>query len=111
MGIEIGIDVQRLAAAVIESGMGEVEICRHAGVAHQTFAKMLKGQMVRFPCVGRICKTLSITPAEIIREIQPNETLQAQRQSVLVSEAGRPSDKPKDNPQGSRIAIIGRVPG
>jgi DNA-binding Xre family transcriptional regulator len=73
----IGINAQRLTATVIESGMGEVEISARAGVAHQTFAKMLKGQMVRFPSVGRVCKVLAITPAEIVKEI-PDENLQAQ---------------------------------
>ena len=67
--VMIGIDAQRLAAAVIESGMGEVQICARAGVAHQTFAKMLKGQMVRFPSIGRICNILNLRPAEILREV------------------------------------------
>lgn len=72
----IGIDARRLTAAVIDSGMGEVEICARAGVAHQTFSKMLKGKMVRFPSVGRICKVLAVSPTEIVREV-PDETVQA----------------------------------
>ena len=39
----IGIDAARLIAAVVESGMGEVELCVTAGVGHQTFAKMARG--------------------------------------------------------------------
>ncbi|MGH7794105.1 MAG: helix-turn-helix domain-containing protein [Candidatus Binatia bacterium] len=74
----IGINAQRLAAAVIESGMGEVEICTRAGVAHQTFAKMLRGKMVRFPSVGRICKVLSVNPAEIVKEVCADEAIQAE---------------------------------
>jgi len=72
----IGIDAARLAAAAIESGMGEVQICLQARVAHQTFRKMLKGQMVRFPSVGRVCKVLAVSPAEIIKEIC-DEVIQA----------------------------------
>src|SRR5690242_20667946 len=106
----IGIDAQRLTAAVIESGMGEVQICARAGVAHQTFAKMLKGQMVRFPSVGRICNTLNLRPAEIIREVQENENLQAEGQSVLASPAGEPAHKPAHDSQGLRDGTARRVP-
>jgi DNA-binding Xre family transcriptional regulator len=106
----IGIDAQRLAAAIIESGMGEVEICARAGVAHQTFSKMLKGQMVRFPSVGRICKILELKPVEIIREVA-DETLQAKGEPELVPSPRRPADKPKNHPQGARLATLGRAPG
>ena len=80
----IGIDAAKLAAAVINSGMGEGEICARAGIAHQTFSKMLMGKMVRFPSVGRVCKILDLQPAEIIKELSVgsgnnrNETIQAQ---------------------------------
>lgn len=75
---DIGIDRQKLTAALIDSGMAETELCARAGVAHQTFAKMLKGQMVRYPSVSRICKTLGVSPAEILREVESDETLPAQ---------------------------------
>src|SRR5262249_16157074 len=104
------INAQRLATAVIDSQMGEVQICAKAGVAHQTFAKMLKGQMVRFPSIGRICKILDVSPAEIIREV-PDETLQAQEQPLLVSPPRGNAHKPQDNPQGRSIATVRRIPG
>lgn len=102
------INAQRLATAVIDSQMGEVEICVKAGVAHQTFAKMLKGQIVRFPSIGRICKVLNVAPAEIIREV-PDETLQAQGQSVLVPPSGGNAHKLKDDPQGPSLAAVRRT--
>src|SRR5215470_15731577 len=105
MGIEIGIDVQRLAAAVIESGMGEVQICARAGVAHQTFAKMLKGQMVRFPSIGRICNILNLRPAEILREVPQHENLQAQGQSVLASSAWESANQPAHESQSAGNGI------
>ena len=64
----VKIDAARLIAAVIQSGMGEVELCVKAGVGHQTFAKMARGEMVRYPSVGKICTVLNLAPAEIIRE-------------------------------------------
>src|SRR2546427_11411384 len=103
------INAHRLAVAVTESGMTEVEICSRAGVAHQTFAKMLKGQMVRFPCIGRICKVLEVCPAEIIREVA-DEALQARGESVLVPEAGRDAHQPKNDSQGPRVTALRRVP-
>jgi DNA-binding Xre family transcriptional regulator len=102
------INAQRLATAVIESQMGEVEICVKAGVAHQTFAKMLRGQMVRFPSIGRICKVLAVSPAEIIREV-PDETLQAQGESLLLHPERGSTDNPKDKTQRLRFAAPGRV--
>jgi len=73
------INSARLAAALIEAGFGEVELCVKAGVGHQTFAKMMRGKMVRFPSISRICKALDLSPAEIVKEV-PDETIQAQGQ-------------------------------
>ena len=66
----IAIDAIRLAAALIDAGLGQVEICTKAGVGHQTLAKMLKGEgeMVRISSVSRICKVLDVPAAQIIRE-------------------------------------------
>jgi DNA-binding Xre family transcriptional regulator len=75
---DIGIDRQKLTAALIDSGLAETELCARAGVAHQTVRKMLKGQMVRFPSVSRICKTLGVNPAEILKEVEGDETIPAQ---------------------------------
>jgi DNA-binding Xre family transcriptional regulator len=106
----IKIDGARLIAAVIESGMGEVQLCATAGVGHQTFAKMARGQMVRFPSIAKVCKVLNLAPAEIIKEIS-DEALQTQGQPELVSETGGHADEPKDNAQSPRLAVVGRVPG
>src|SRR5690349_21108629 len=106
----VGIDVERLVAAVIESGMGEVQICTLAGVGHQTLAKMLNGQMVRFPSVGRICKTLSITPAEIIKEIKSDEAVQTEGKSILASPTGKSAHKPPHDTKGLRDGTARRVP-
>jgi DNA-binding Xre family transcriptional regulator len=105
----IGIDAVRLIAAVVESGMGEVQLCVTAGVGHQTFAKMVRGQMVRYPSIAEICKVLDLKPAEIIREI-PNETLQAAGHSELVFQGRREPGKPEDNAQSVRLAAAGRAP-
>src|SRR5262245_8983051 len=104
----ISINPQRLAAAVIESGLGEVEICVQARVAHQTFRKMLEGQMVRFPSVGRVCKVLAVRPAEILREVA-SEDLQAGQ--VLVSEERSGPAEPQDGPQRARVTAIRGVRG
>lgn len=73
----IVIDSVRLAAALIDAGLGQVEICIKAGVGHQTLAKMLKGEMVRVSSVSRICKALDVPAVQIIREVA-NENIQAQ---------------------------------
>ena len=73
----IVIDSVRLAAALIDAGLGQVEICIKAGVGHQTLAKMLKGEMVRVSSVSRICKALDVPAVQIIREVA-SENLQAQ---------------------------------
>ena len=73
----IVINAARLIAAVVESGMGAVELCARAGVAHQTFAKMAKGQMVRYTAISKLCRVLDLPPAEIIKEVA-DETLQTQ---------------------------------
>src|SRR5262245_52101122 len=106
----IAINAQRLVAAVIESGRTEVDICAAAQVAHQTFRKMLKGKMVRFPTVGRICTALDLKPAEIIREVS-DEAVQAQGQPLLVHPERKRSQKPKHNEKGIRAATVGRVSG
>jgi DNA-binding Xre family transcriptional regulator len=103
------INSARLAAALIEAGLGEVELCVKAGVGHQTFAKMMKGKMVRFPSVSRICKALDLSPAEIVKEI-PNETNQTQGQQELVSETRRHADKSQNDSQAVRLAVAGRIP-
>ena len=64
----IVIDAIRLAAALIDAGLGQVEICTKAGIGHQTLAKMLKGEMVRISSVSRICKVLDVPATQIIRE-------------------------------------------
>ena len=106
----IVINAERLVAAVIESGMGEVELCVKAGVGHQTFAKMMRGRMVRFSSVGRVCKVLDVSPAEIIREV-PDETVPTQRQQELVPETGKQASQSEDHPQAVRLAVVGRTPG
>jgi DNA-binding Xre family transcriptional regulator len=73
----IVIDSVRLAAALIDAGLGQVEICIKAGVGHQTLAKMLKGEMVRVSSVSRICKVLDVPAAQIIREVA-DENIQTQ---------------------------------
>lgn len=68
-----------LIAAAIASGMTEREICALSKVAHQTFKKMKKGNMIQFPCIGRICETLDIQPAEILDDVDedlPEKRLQ-----------------------------------
>src|SRR5215831_19114188 len=80
----IVINAARLVQSLIESGMGEAELCIKAGVAHQTFAKMKKGIMVRFDAVGRICRALYLSAAAIIKEVS-DETLQEKRSQDLVS--------------------------
>src|SRR5262245_61437765 len=104
----IGIDAQKLVAAVIDSGLGEVDICLKAGVGHQTLRKMLGGQMVRFPSIGRICKVLSLNPVEILREVH-GEALQAKAESVLVPSQGRSADKPQGEAQRRRATTLRRV--
>ena len=64
----IVINSVTLAAAIIDAGLGQVEICTKAGVGHQTLAKMLKGEMVRISFVSRIGKVLDVPAAQIIRE-------------------------------------------
>ena len=105
----IVIDAARLVQSVIESGMGEAELCVKAGVAHQTFAKMKKGIMVRFDAVGRICRALDLPAAEIIKEVT-DETNQAQGQQELVSKTGRHADKSQNDSQAVRLAVAGRIP-
>ncbi len=73
----IGINSARLAAALIDTGLGQVEVCTRAGVGHQTFAKMLKGKMVRVSSVSRICKVLDLPATQIIREVA-DENIQTQ---------------------------------
>jgi DNA-binding Xre family transcriptional regulator len=73
----IVIDSVRLAAALIDAGLGQFEICIKAGVGHQTLAKMLKGEMVRVSSVSRICKVLDVPAAQIIREVA-DENIQTQ---------------------------------
>jgi DNA-binding Xre family transcriptional regulator len=106
----ITINAKRLAIMVIESGMGQVELCLKAEVGHQTLAKMLRGKMVRFAAVARICRILEIPPAEIIKEV-PDEIIPAQKQQELVSSAGQHTDKSEDSAQGPRLAVVGRIPG
>ena len=64
----IAIDSVKLAAAVIDAGLGQVEVCTKAGVGHQTLAKMLKGDMVRLSSISRICKILGVPASEVIKE-------------------------------------------
>ncbi len=76
----IRINEIRLCEAVIESGMGEREFCRKAGIAPQTFVRMKNGRMVQFPVVKRVCKALNsmgitIRPAELLIH---DEDIQAQ---------------------------------
>lgn len=73
----IVINSARLAAALIDAGLGQVEVCTKAGVGHQTFAKMLKGKMVRVSSVSRICKVLDLPATQIIREVA-DENIQTQ---------------------------------
>src|SRR5262245_53487197 len=103
------INSARLAAALIEAGFGEAELCAKAGVAHQTFAKMKKGIMVRLDAVGRICRALDLPAAEIIKEVS-DETNQAQGQQELVSKTGRYADKSQNDSQAVRLAVAGRIP-
>jgi len=63
------INSARLVAALIDAGLGQVEVCTKAGVGHQTFAKMMKGKMVRVSSVSRICKILDVPAAQIIKEV------------------------------------------
>src|SRR5262245_5505906 len=104
----IGIDAQKLVAAVIDSGLGEVEICSRAGVAHQTFSKMLKGKMVRFPSVGKVCQVLNVKPSEVIRDVS-DEAIPAQRQLLWVHPDRERSRKAKHNAPGILAATVGRV--
>lgn len=71
------IKAARLIAAAIESGMTERKICTRSNVAHETFSKMKRGEMVQFPSIKRICNTLDLKPAEILEDI--HETLQTER--------------------------------
>src|SRR5215831_14097124 len=71
------INKTRLVAAAIESGLTVRAICTTAGVGHQTFGKMTRGQMVQFGAIKRICKILDLKPAEIIED--GDETLQEKR--------------------------------
>ena len=87
----IVINAARLVQALIESGMGEVELCIKAGVAHQTLAKIKKGKMVRFDAIGRICRALDLPPAEIIKEVT-DETLPEERSKELVSQGREESN-------------------
>ena len=70
----LSINGARLARAITESNMTEKSICAYAGVGHKTLQKMLAGQMVRFPAVGKICKELGISASEIIVEATKGET-------------------------------------
>jgi DNA-binding Xre family transcriptional regulator len=88
------INSARLVAALIEAGFGEAELCVKAGVAHQTFAKMKRGTMVRFDAVGRICRALDLPAAEIIKEVT-DETLQEKRPQKLVSEGQGQAHQPR----------------
>jgi DNA-binding Xre family transcriptional regulator len=87
------INSVRLATALIEAGLGEVELCSKAGVAHQTLAKMKRGTMVRFDAVRRICLALDLPAAEIIKEVV-DETLQEKRSQELVFKGQGQSHQP-----------------
>ena len=63
------INSARLAAALIDAGLGQVEVCTRAGVGHQTFAKMMQGKMVRISSLSRICKILGVPAEQIIKEV------------------------------------------
>src|SRR5215813_15353504 len=104
------INSARLAAALIEAGFGEAELCAKAGVAHQTFAKMKKGIMVRFDAVGRICRALDLSAAEIIKEVS-DETLQEKRSQELVSKGQGKAHEPRHEAQGFRRTAVRRIPG
>jgi DNA-binding Xre family transcriptional regulator len=90
----IVINSVTLAAAIIDAGLGQVEICTKAGVGHQTLAKMLKGEMVRISSVSRICKVLDVPAAQIL-EGSPNWYLR--QGDTLIS--------PQDNAQSPCLAV------
>ncbi len=69
----IVVDGAKLVAAAVESGYCESEMCIRAGVAHQTWAKIKKNQMVQYPALLRICKFLGVKPADVIKEAREDQ--------------------------------------
>lgn len=101
----IRINAARLIAAVVETGWNETEFCALSGIAHQTFAKMRQGQMVRFPAISKVCKFLKLAPGEIIEEVSDHEDRETAGFEELVSETGRLPHQPKNKSQGNGLAI------
>jgi|SRR5215468_5320490 len=103
------INKARLVAAAIESGLTVRAICAGAGVGHQTFGKMTKGQMVQFGAIKRICEILDLKPAEIIEDV--DETLPEKRPQEPVHQAQREAHQPGDTQEGMGRPTLRRVSG
>src|SRR4030095_3221364 len=107
--MSIRINKARLVAAAIESGMTVRAICATAGVGHQTFGKMTKGQMVQFGAIKRICEILDLKPAEIIEDV--DEALQAERPQEPLHQAQGEARQLGDTQEGMGRPTLRRVSG
>src|SRR5262245_18892050 len=98
------INKTRLVAAAIESGLTVRAICAGAGVGHQTFGKMTRGEMVQFGA-----KILDLKAAEIIEDV--DETLPEKRPQEPLYPSQGEVDQPGDNQEGMGRPAFRRICG
>src|SRR5215475_4166277 len=105
----IRINKARLVAAAIESGLTVRAICAGAGVGHQTFGKMTRGEMVQFGAIKRICKILDLKAAEVIEDV--DETLPPEGPQEPLRQAQGQAYQPGDGQEGMGRPTLRRITG